>query len=152
MRPSASVMMPKSVPQISSFFIRGTFELGPVSGQTIPTLTSLIIGASGCACPGPPMKALKSAIEYFWRTGLREPIACVRQRSTFRIYGKCENGISIHNTERSQSAQRQTKCPFYRFRRRRLHSNIRWAIRIKDRWIIVFVEEIQERVESLRPD
>ena len=41
------------------------------------------------------MKALKSAIEYFWRTGVRERIAYVRQRSTFRIYGKSENGTSI---------------------------------------------------------
>jgi hypothetical protein len=72
----------------------GTFELGPVSGQTILTLTSLIIGVSGCAYADPPMNALVSAIEYFWRTGVHvKRIAYVRQRSTFRIYGKCEKGV-----------------------------------------------------------
>src|SRR5215469_10390163 len=93
MRPSASVMIPKSVPQISSCFIRlGTFELGPVIGQTIPTLTSLIIGVSGCAYANPPINALKNATEYFRKTGVRvKHIAYVRQRSTVRIYRKCKS-------------------------------------------------------------
>jgi hypothetical protein len=71
----------------------GTFELGPVIGQTIATLTSLIIGVSVCAHAGPPINAANSAIGYFQRGrlwgGSVKRIAYVRQRSTFRIYGKC---------------------------------------------------------------